>query len=483
VLSLLQNLYGVVEIQKRFQIGATPAAFDTSQFSPKISEIFTAIQRERGFTDFVRAATVPACDYFVPQPGMILEFDESQHFTPLRRLALSRYPSALPLGFDREEWIDLCRRIGAHDNDPADRDEQRAWYDTLRDFLPTILNLHPTVRLYAGGFGSSGSREPWCKLDAKSTEEFRQILSERAHFWTIRVLSPQTARYGRLVVDGGWGGDVNAARQLLRDVAVALRPVHRLTCLSTCGAFLRFDWPQELPPRGNRNPDAGEIAVLIAAAERAVWSVLTDEVVNQLKSCCDYLTLGVDTKKDKISTTHNIVSQPHAELVVLVDLHKSCTHWTGKFYPTSQQEPSIIRFPDLQSHFVSLDRDPVMILGCHDLSVYSPRGQAKATGWRRELSAEFRDLAKQRRPTVVLHHPHTTIKCRTWRQQWQRLEHELPFVKEYLGTGAYSYRDEGWNKRNQLEQVLDSTQRGDILTVLVTPGVTEHSLTVARPAE
>jgi hypothetical protein len=52
------------------------------------------------------------------------------------------------LGFDKRKWIELCDQINAHDNYPLFRDEQRAWYDTLRDFLPTIKPLLPTVRLY-----------------------------------------------------------------------------------------------------------------------------------------------------------------------------------------------------------------------------------------------------------------------------------------------------------------------------------------------
>jgi hypothetical protein len=43
-------------------------------------------------------------------------------------------------------------------------------------------------------------------------------------------------------------------------------------------------------------------------------------------------------------------------------------------------------------------------------------------------------------------------------------------VEQYLGTGAYSYRDDGWYRRDNLEQVLGSTQEGDILNVVVRPG-------------
>ncbi len=82
------------------------------------SELNDTFHVERGFADFVKTVTLPACDYFVPRPGFIPEFDESQHFMPLREVALSIYPRSLSVGFDRETWIDHCRRIRAWDNDP-----------------------------------------------------------------------------------------------------------------------------------------------------------------------------------------------------------------------------------------------------------------------------------------------------------------------------------------------------------------------------
>jgi hypothetical protein len=180
---------------------------------------------------------------------------------------------------------------------------------------------------------------------------------------------------------------------MLSDVAAAVPKSRRLTCLCTCGAFLRFDWPAELPEQGNLNPSPKELGVLIEAAESAVREVLTTDLIERLRDCSDYLTLGVDTQKDKVSTSQQIIEEPHAELVCLVDLRTGSIHWTGKFYPTVGQQRSIVRFPDLESHFVSLGGAPVMILGCHDLSVYSPRSQAHAQGWRRSLNFQFRALA------------------------------------------------------------------------------------------
>ena len=111
----------------------------------------------------------------MPDSRCILEFDESQHFTLPRKVALEHYPEELALGFDRKMWIDLCVRIDSKDSDPPYRDEQRAWYDTLRDFLPELEGLNPTARIFAKDF-------EWCNLDPSNpldVEKFKSLLYRR----------------------------------------------------------------------------------------------------------------------------------------------------------------------------------------------------------------------------------------------------------------------------------------------------------------
>ena len=76
-------------------------------------------------------------------------------------MTLSNYPANLRVGFPIPRWQELCREIDAQDDEPFDRDERRAWYDTLRDLVPASYGFKPTVRIYAGDF-------PWCQFDADS---------------------------------------------------------------------------------------------------------------------------------------------------------------------------------------------------------------------------------------------------------------------------------------------------------------------------
>lgn len=49
-----------------------------------------------------------------------------------------------------------------------DRDEQRAWYDSLRDFSALIRNSLPTVRLYS-------KDTIWCLMNAKNAHDVKKF--------------------------------------------------------------------------------------------------------------------------------------------------------------------------------------------------------------------------------------------------------------------------------------------------------------------
>jgi hypothetical protein len=172
---LLEKLFGGIERSYRFNVGTRPEDFDETPYRERINSIYETLRQHRGFREFVKAKSLPNGDFFVPNPGFIVEFDESQHFTELRRVALELYPESLRLGYDRRRWIMLCDQIHQKDNDPPYRDEQRAWYDTLRDFLPTMRNLSstiraPTVRLFARDL-------VWCNLNPNRPSDVKQFQS------------------------------------------------------------------------------------------------------------------------------------------------------------------------------------------------------------------------------------------------------------------------------------------------------------------
>ena len=170
VRELLERIYGTCLQNHKFSWSAHFSSYAGTPIFYTLRKVATALEAYRGFSfeDFVRAETVAPCDFWIPNPGFIVEFDESQHFTIPRKLALSAYRDDHPLGFSRDRWIALCEKHNARYNDPPYRDEQRAWYDTLRDLIPSLEGLQPTVRIYASDFA-------WCSLDPDSSNDLRRF--------------------------------------------------------------------------------------------------------------------------------------------------------------------------------------------------------------------------------------------------------------------------------------------------------------------
>lgn len=129
---LLKKRFGTVEVEAKFPWLVVPLA---DEMSEPVNAIFQALKAMRGHSNFARADQNLRCDFVVPSEKVIIEYDEKQHFTVQRAKTLELYSFDLALGFDRSEWITACNSIRAVDLDPPYRDEQRAFYDALRDIL------------------------------------------------------------------------------------------------------------------------------------------------------------------------------------------------------------------------------------------------------------------------------------------------------------------------------------------------------------
>ena len=177
VRELLDCVYGACVLNHRFHWPTDLTAYSETSIYPALRNVASALETFRGFavSDFAKSKVLAPCDFWIPHPGFVVEFDESQHFTHPRKLSLSAYPHEQPLGFSAARWIGLCEHHDAKDNHPPYRDEQRAWYDTLRDLVPSHETLQPTVRLYARDL-------KWCSLDPDNSNDrqrFSALLPQR----------------------------------------------------------------------------------------------------------------------------------------------------------------------------------------------------------------------------------------------------------------------------------------------------------------
>lgn len=452
---LLEKIYGNVIENFSFNVGLRPEDFKKSKYIETLKSIFKTLQKRRSFTDFVKTKKLKPCDLYIPFPGFLVEMDESQHFSSSRASTLSGYPKNFKIGFKKNRWISLCRDIDAKDNDPPYREEQRAWYDTLRDFLPVFKGLHPTVRLFLKDF-------KWCELNPKKPRHIEIFKKQLSLYPPTEKKTPSIAR---VILAEDWKGNPKKAGKLLEKLCKKWPQKLTVDCIQTCGGFMQFVWPEWIGREDigdNKDPNKRAFNTLIKEAEKCIKVVLSKEMVKKLKGMTDYITFGIDSFKEKISTTKNRISDLHIELVCLVDLKNERFHWTGKSYPTNSQEAGLIRLTDTKKHFFNLKNiGNTLILGCHDLTLFNDRNKTKTGEWRSKLKKKFRKLSKKEKPTLVLHHPHTTVTTRTWCHGWAGLRKNLDSVKQYSGAGRY-FEDE--NDRDKaswgdLDSVLKSTRK------------------------
>ncbi len=160
---ILENIYGATEIDYSANLGTKPEDFINFKHYDKLNNIYELIQNYGGFSEFVTTTSLPACDFYILDHGRIIEFDESPHFNPLRRMTLENYPLDVKLDFEKEKWLRLCEKKSREDYNITDKDKQRAWFDTLKDFIPSMdiqepRPLNNITRLYTSDF-------IWCSLN------------------------------------------------------------------------------------------------------------------------------------------------------------------------------------------------------------------------------------------------------------------------------------------------------------------------------
>jgi hypothetical protein len=227
----------------------------------------------------------------------------------------------------------------------------------------------------------------------------------------------------------------------------------------TPGGFLRFEFPIELQSGLSVTDLEASVRDLQKAAANGVEQFLSSVgkySTNKLAEIADFITLGIDGT--------NPQNFQHVEFVAIYNLKRGkIVGWTGKFYPTENQKRNLVKVSDLNSHFVTLNHQRVAILGCHDLNVFSPRGQAMVTddSYKGKVSKKFQNLFRKFKPDIILQHPHNTDSPRIWSMAWNKVDKEFPQVAHYA-SGIKYYNKRG-KVRGKLDKVLSKTMKGDVV--------------------
>lgn len=263
----------------------------------------------------------------------------------------------------------------------------------------------------------------------------------------------------RLVTKGRTPDPFKAEERMLLDVFGDLWPrnLHAKFVL-TPGGFVHGKFPRDWEGRSGWDSRPGDVELLFAAAERQLAAVVTAKVLDAARGKTDVLTIGIDLfdARDPI----------HAELVAVFDVdRRKLVRWTGKSYPTADQQETLVQVRDLDTHFLEIGGERALVLGCHDLNMFSPRGHANQSpdGIRRRRCDELKQKVVKFKPTVVLQHPHSTDTPNIWRLPWLTLAKMAPSVTCWAsGIGYYH-----WNgsPRSDLKRVREQTAGGSRRTV------------------
>ena len=67
------------------------------------------------------------------------------------RFRLENYHHSIGLNFSKSDWINYCEKINSKDNSPKNRDESRAFYDSVRD-IESFKNGYKLIRIKHGEY-------------------------------------------------------------------------------------------------------------------------------------------------------------------------------------------------------------------------------------------------------------------------------------------------------------------------------------------
>ncbi len=271
----------------------------------------------------------------------------------------------------------------------------------------------------------------------------------------LGVCADDNPSLARLIISGEWSCQQDDAKQLLEDVIKAWPNNHKVNFFITGGGFIDFPWPEILSFKKFDNYHAAPevIQALYNTAESTIHKILDRRTRSALSDRTDYISLGLDSSNEQGYS---------AELVALINLTNGSIHWTGKSYPNSNQERSLIRIHDLSTHFTNTKHGKLMILGCHDLKMFSNRGRAKSKSeWRINAIKEIDRLLLTEKPTIVLQHPHTTDSIRSWGTEIKQLCFQGSSIESFLSSGRY--HNWGDPPRSSLTNILQATKIGSTI--------------------
>ena len=268
----------------------------------------------------------------------------------------------------------------------------------------------------------------------------------------------------RIVVEGSPSKSNAGARAMLMQAFEPKNwpiPAKPVPFAVTPGGFVNARFPRSCD--GRRGWDSGpeDFKKLVPCMKKALRNVVTEEVLRAARPRAEFLTVGVDLSNGSVkSSTSRYASDTHAEMVAVVNIGSGrIVRCTGKSYPVRWQERTLVQEADLESHLFRWGEKHVLVLGCHDLNMFSNRSYANQRPNKplRKRCDEMRELVERFKPEIILHHPHSTDSPRIWSTAWGGARQKLPCGHTYASGIAY-YNQKGNEPRRCFNDVRAGTR-------------------------
>lgn len=272
--------------------------------------------------------------------------------------------------------------------------------------------------------------------------------------WKIELRKEPNPFAARIIIAGEWDANPDKVKNLLEEICKKWPVDTKVNFIITCGGFINFKSPR-LPQIGdNKNPNPKVVEILTIEAERQSNLILDNKLRDKFSRITEFLTLGVDEFNNLI------------QLVGLLNIRSNKYHWTGKSYPTSNEESSLTLVKNLKTHFYNSTLGNLLLLGCFDLNLFINRGRkTERETWRKTIRKEFQQLVVAEKPKIVLQHPHTTDSERNWSAAFGAAKNLLPSMEYFASAGQY-YEIFG-EERSNIEDVLRKTKCGNTIDFIV----------------
>lgn len=270
----------------------------------------------------------------------------------------------------------------------------------------------------------------------------------------------------RLVIKAKYDpSEISDAKDAFKHLLNSPKSDSKYKFLITPGGFLCFEWPSKYQiVLKDQKIAQKRIPTLRKMANDHLlkfWNSLSSKMREKIQTHINYITFGIDSH----DLDENERLLQGIQFVALFNTKQSkVIRWTGKSYPTIYEQKShLIEIPNLQSHFVKVNRESVCLLGCHDLKMFSPRSKALARNIKKKKIQTMDKLMKSNKPNIILHHPHYTDTYKIWNAEWRTIEKKYPFVNQFV-SGIRYYNEEE-QKRGDLKTILKKCSKGSVVDI------------------